>query len=167
MSSRSRKTLLVVMSFALLGTGCGALLLVGGAGTSAIAYATGELRSTEDVPLAELDSACRTAIETLGFEEIETTRDPDRVRWEARTAGGEPVDIHLAAKGPERTELRIRIGVFAIREKHRAHIHAFLQQQVDATERGFDTRIITIVHDGEIVGEALDEPYLLHRKAGS
>ena len=41
----------------LLSTGCGALLLLGGAGTSAIAFATGELRSTEPLALAELDAA--------------------------------------------------------------------------------------------------------------
>ena len=31
---------------------------------------------------------------------------------QAETAGGEPVDIRLVEKGPDRTELRIRIGVF-------------------------------------------------------
>ena len=93
-------------------SGCGALLLVGGAGTSAIAFATGELRSTEDVPIASLDEACARAIDTLGYDEIETDRSADRVRWQARTAGGDPVDIRLVAKAPERTELRIRIGVF-------------------------------------------------------
>jgi hypothetical protein len=93
-------------------SGCGALVLVGGAGTSAIAFATGELRSTEETPLATLDEACRSAIEALGYEKIETQRKADRVRWRARKAGGDPVDIRLQAESPELTELRIRIGVF-------------------------------------------------------
>lgn len=92
--------------------GCGALLLVGGAGTSAIAFATGELRSTEESTLAEVDAACSLAIERLGYEGLEVEHEADRTRFRARTAGGEPVDIRALARGPERTELRIRIGVF-------------------------------------------------------
>lgn len=92
--------------------GCGALLLVGGAGTSAIAFATGELRATEDAPLTAVDDACRIAIETLGYKDVESTRDAKKVRWQATTAGGEPVDIHLTAREPDETGVRIRIGVF-------------------------------------------------------
>jgi hypothetical protein len=103
---------LVVMLFAALETGCGALLLVGGAGTSAIVFASGELRSSEEHSLADLDLACRVAIETLGYEEVEATHELEKVRWQARTVGGDPVDIRLAAKGSDRTELRIRVGVF-------------------------------------------------------
>ena len=109
--SRSATTLLVVL-VAALGTGCGALLLVGGAGTGAIAFATGELKSAEEHSLADLDRACRLAVDTLGYDNVETTYDKDRVRWQARTASGDPVDIHLAAKGTHRTQLRIRVGVF-------------------------------------------------------
>ena len=111
MRTRSATTIAVLV-LAVHGTGCGALLLVGGAGTSAIAFATGELRSEEEVPLAELDRACMAAIETLGYEKVIVTRDAESVRWQAETAGGEPVDIRLVEKGPDQTELRIRIGVF-------------------------------------------------------
>lgn len=93
-------------------SGCGALLLVGGAGTSAIAFATGELRSQEEHSLTALDQACALAVEALAYDEIETEREEDRIRWRARTAGGDPVDIQLISKGPEETELRIRVGVF-------------------------------------------------------
>jgi hypothetical protein len=97
---------------ALATSGCGALLLLGGAGGSAIAFATGELTSQEKAPLAELDAACGVALEDLGYSQIGVERDAERVRWRATTAGGEPVDIHLRAKGPRRTEVRIRVGVF-------------------------------------------------------
>ena len=104
--------LVVVVLVAALGTGCGALLLVGGAGTSTIAYTAGELKSNEEHSLNDLDDACRIAVHTLGYDKVETTSEKDKVRWQARTVGGDPVDIHLAAKGTNRTELRIRIGVF-------------------------------------------------------
>ncbi len=105
-------TLLLLGVAALVTTGCGALLRVGDAGTSAIDFASGELRSDERVSLAELDLACVSAIERLRYEDLEVVRTEDRVHFEARTAGGEPVDIRLLAKSPERTDLRIRIGVF-------------------------------------------------------
>ena len=95
-----------------LAIGCGALLLVGGAGTSAIAFATGELRATEDAELLDLHEASRIAVETLGYHDIESVLEADRIRWRATTPGGDPVDIRLIAKGPERTLVRIRIGVF-------------------------------------------------------
>lgn len=93
-------------------SGCGALLLVGGAGTSAIAFATGELRSSEEVSLETLEEASRQAVERLDYQDVEIERQPDRVRIRARTAGGESVDLRMLARSPERTDLRIRIGVF-------------------------------------------------------
>jgi hypothetical protein len=102
-----------------LATGCGALLLLGGAGTSAIAYATGELSSTEPTSLADVDAACAVAVDVLGYDEVETERNADRIRWRARTASGDPVDIRLLARGRTSTELKIRIGVFGDEAKSR------------------------------------------------
>lgn len=93
-------------------TGCGALLLLGGAGSSAIAFATGELQVIEDASVGRLDVATGIALETLGYDTIQATREPERVRWSARTAGGEPVEIGLRARGRERTRIRIRVGTF-------------------------------------------------------
>lgn len=94
-----------------LSTGCGTLLRLGGPPPSAITFEDGVLRTTEDFPLATLDLACRRAVEILGYEEVEATHEVDRVRWTARTAGGDPVELQLTASRSKRTELRIRIGV--------------------------------------------------------
>lgn len=93
-------------------TGCGALLLLGGAGSSAIAFATGELQVIEEASLGRLDVATGIALETLGYDTIEATRAPERVHWSARTAGGDPVQIRLRSRGRERTRIRIRVGTF-------------------------------------------------------
>ena len=100
------------LTVVLLQAGCGALLLVGGAGTGAIAFATGELRVTEDVPMATLHEATKNAIETLRYVDIEASLEGDRIRWRATTAGGDPVDIQLISRDDGQTDLRIRIGVF-------------------------------------------------------
>ena len=102
----------LLLTLAVCSAGCGALLLVGGAGTSAIAFATGELRATEDVPIEQLDAACERAIETLGYQKVEAHRQAEKVRWQATTPGGDPVDIRLIAKKSDQTTIRIRIGVF-------------------------------------------------------
>jgi hypothetical protein len=103
----------IVAIVAVLGfsTGCGALLTLGGAETSAIAFTTGELRATEEVPLMEVHEACEVAFETLGYQEITAELDAEKILWQAKTAGGDPVDIHLKAAGPRKTAVRIRIGV--------------------------------------------------------
>jgi hypothetical protein len=129
----------LVLLFGMSSAGCGALLLIGGAGTSAIAFATGELRSTEKVPLAELDRACSVAIETLGYDKVERVQQPGKIRWQALTASGDPVDIHLTAEGKDETELRIRIGVFGDEARSRL-VREQIQQSLgrregDAPER--------------------------------
>ena len=103
--------LALTVVIAALGTGCSALLFVGGPEADAISFETGELRSTEQASLAELDTASRIAIEAIGCDIVEVQREAEQIRWQARTAGGDPVEIFLTAKGRERTELRIRIGV--------------------------------------------------------
>ncbi len=40
-----------------------------------------------------------------------THRDEEEVRWQAQTAGGDPVEIRLIPKSGKRTTLRIRVGV--------------------------------------------------------
>ena len=110
MRTRSAITLPMVLLTA-LATGCGTLGLIGGSNRSPITFETGELRSNEEVPLAELDLACRKAIEILGYEEIEATHEADRVHRKARMAGGDTVELQLFARSSKRTELRIRVGV--------------------------------------------------------
>jgi len=104
-------TALVIALLIALATGCGTLLKLAGSEADAIVFESGELRTIEEVPLAELDLACQKAVEMLGYEEIERTYEADSMRLTARTVGGEPVELQLAATRPRRTELRIRIGV--------------------------------------------------------
>jgi hypothetical protein len=96
---------------ATLATGCSGLLFVGGPEAEPISFEAGELRSTEQATLAELDSASRAAIEAIGCDIVDVQRETEQIRWQARTAGGDPVDVLLIATSTKQTELRIRIGV--------------------------------------------------------
>jgi len=91
--------------------GCGGMILAADPVTSGGAFEAGELRSTQEAPLSQVDSACEQAIERLGYEDVEIERETDRIRYRARSVGGEPVDIRLVANDSEHTDVRIRIGI--------------------------------------------------------
>lgn len=92
---------------------------MGGAGTSVIAFATGELRVTEEAALVDVHEATRKAVETLRYVDVEATLRDDEVRFRATTAGGDPVDIRLISRDQGGTDLRIRIGVFGSEARSR------------------------------------------------
>jgi hypothetical protein len=109
---RTRSAIILFVVFlTALATGCGALRRISGSEPSAITFEAGELRSIEEIPIAELDPACGRAALSLGYEDVRATREKNRVLWTARTVGGDPVELQLAAKYSKRTELRIRVGV--------------------------------------------------------
>jgi hypothetical protein len=97
---------------AALGAGCSLFLNFGGPEAGSISYAGGELLSREPHPLPALDGACRNAIQAMGYDRSEATREEEgRIVWQATTAGGDRVEIRLAPIDEQTTELRIRIGV--------------------------------------------------------
>ena len=51
----------------LINSGCPALLLGGAAGAGSVAYITGELKSTEEVPMSRAWRATQKAMNDLGF----------------------------------------------------------------------------------------------------
>lgn len=111
-SLRLPATLLLALAcLAAFGTGCGWLASFGGPPPGTISFASGELLSIEPHALQALDVASGSAIQAMGYAEAEASREEGRVRWQARTAGGEPVEIRLDAKDEKTTELRIRVGV--------------------------------------------------------
>jgi len=113
------------------GTGCGGLLFIGGPEAEAISFETGELRTTEEAALAKLDSASRVAIEAIGCDIVEVQRNPKHVRWQARTAGGDPVEIDLTAKSRNKTALRIRVGVLGDEARSRLVLEEIQQSLAD------------------------------------
>ena len=109
---RTRLAIILLAAFGTaLATGCGALLRIGSSETPAIIFEAGELRSNETISLVDLDLACARTIAAMGYAEVTTTREKNRILWTARTPGGDPVEVQLAGKLSTRTELRIRIGI--------------------------------------------------------
>ena len=102
---------MIAILVTMLGSGCGFFFRFGNAEDDAIVFQNGELMSSEAQTLANVDRACGTAMQTLGYDAVQAERHEEHIDWRARTASGDLVEIRLHAKGPERTDLRIRIGV--------------------------------------------------------
>ena len=61
----------------------------------------------------------------------------------------------------------VGVRVVAVGDEDHLHVHAFLQDQVDAAEGGVDAGRVAVVHDGDVLGEPLDEADLLHGEGGA
>lgn len=105
------KVMTAAIALASIGTGCTALQLIRGGDDNPITFAEGELQSTESASFEDLEIACRAAIDILGYDESDTLREEGHIRWQAQTAGGDPVEIHLTMASRGRIMLRIRIGM--------------------------------------------------------
>jgi hypothetical protein len=105
------KVLAAAIIVAAIGTGCIAIELITGGDDHPITFTAGELQSTESASLEDLALACRAAIEILGYDESDTLHEEEHIRWQAQTARGDPVEIHLTTTGRGRIMLRIRIGM--------------------------------------------------------
>jgi len=102
--------LAIALSVGLM-TGCGAIMRLTSDSGEAISFANGELQSREPHAMALLDTACERAIASLGYDDVRSERGEKRVLWQARTAGGDHVEIRLSANGAKRSTLLIRVGV--------------------------------------------------------
>ena len=56
------------------------------------------------------------------------------------------------------------VGVVAVGQEQHFYVHTFLQQHIDTAQRGFDAGGVAVVEHCQVVGEAVDEAYLLIRK---
>lgn len=121
-STRSRRRLL--RSALLLGlapgllTGCIAAAVGVAAGSiGVIAYANGELLTTERIALGDAWEATLQAVETLELRVEQKPKDGLSGQVTARTADGTKVTIKLTRQSAELTDLSIRVGVFGDRAK--------------------------------------------------
>ncbi len=96
----------------LLNTGCPALLVGGAAGAGTVAYVTGELKSTEEVPINRAWKATQNAMKDLGFAIETTKKDAFYCQLTAKTARDKKVNVRLERQSERLTSIRIRVGMF-------------------------------------------------------
>ena len=56
------------------------------------------------------------------------------------------------------------IGIHSVRKKNHLDVESLLQNQVDSTQCGLYSGTVTVIDDGDVVGELADEPDLFDRK---
>jgi hypothetical protein len=96
----------------LINSGCPAVLLGGAAGAGSVAYITGELKSTEEVPMSRAWRATQKTMNDLGFAITSMEKDAFYGQIIARGAGDKKVKIKLERQSDKLTGIRIRVGTF-------------------------------------------------------
>src|SRR5512135_3193518 len=108
--------LILLVSFALCGSGC-ALFVVGGgvaAGVGAAEYIGGELKQDYSASLEKAWNASLAAVYELKMKTTEKymdNLDQNRV-IKGKTGEGKDFQISLEAQGKEATRVKVRIGTF-------------------------------------------------------
>jgi len=114
---RSREPLLMMGLLALgviVLSGCTALWVAGGAaaGAGTVAYAMGELKSTEEIGLVPAWEATQQAIKDLEFATTSKEKDAVEAKLIARGTADKKIKIRLIKQSDAVTQIRIRVGTF-------------------------------------------------------
>ena len=107
-------SLFVAASLPLVG-GCAALVgaAVGvGAGAGTYAYVKGKSTATERADMDKTYAAAEKTVKEMDLAVKESTKDDTSAKIVAEKADGQQVTITLDRKGPEVTEVGVRVGVF-------------------------------------------------------
>jgi len=110
-----QKHLLLVSMLGLsliLSYGCAALLIGGAAGAGAVAYVSGELKSTEEVAINRAWEAASKAMDDLEFAVTSKEKDAFFGQLIARGAGDKKIRVKVKKQSDTVTEIRIRVGMF-------------------------------------------------------
>ena len=60
-----------------------------------------------------------------------------------------------------------RVGVVLGWQQHHPHVHALLEDHVDAPQRGMDARRVAVVDHGDVAREPIEQADLLRRERGA
>jgi hypothetical protein len=89
----------------------GNAVAAGSRSAATVVFRDGAFETEVPASLAEVWSAADTAFRKARFERIRGGRDALSGELEAETRDGTDISLHLKRLEPERTELRIRVGV--------------------------------------------------------
>lgn len=110
----NRKRYLAGITLALiisLNSAC-AFLAGGAAGVGAIAFISGELKSTEEVSLDTAWKATIKAIDEMGFSVKNREKDAFSAELIGFIASGKQLTINLKKESERFVQIRIRVGIF-------------------------------------------------------
>ncbi len=96
----------------LVGSGCAALLIGGGAGAGTVAYLKGELKSTEEASIDKTWQAAQETMKDLEFVITSKEKDTFSAKLIAYRANDKKVEMYLRKASERTTEVKIRVGVF-------------------------------------------------------
>ena len=109
----------IVVSGALLTSGCAALVVGAAAGAGSVAYLKGELKSVEKGTVERGYQATLNVLDRMGMFVTKKTRDKQKGMVVARRADDTKITIHLKRIGEEVIEIRVRVGILGNEESSR------------------------------------------------
>jgi hypothetical protein len=123
--------LLIVVSSALLTTGCIALVVGAGAGASAYAYVDGQLSRTYEAKYEKTYQICKSILKDMQQPVLEETTDGAQTTINSKRADGTPMTIKVRIIDPDWTEVSVRTGFVGVWKKEISEqFHEFIAERL-------------------------------------
>jgi hypothetical protein len=123
--------LLIVVSSALLATGCIALVVGAGAGASAYAYVDGQLSRTYEAKYEKTYQICKSILKDMQQPVLEETTDGAQTTINSKRADGTPMTIKVRIIDPDWTEVSVRTGFVGVWKKEISEqFHEFIAERL-------------------------------------
>jgi hypothetical protein len=123
--------LLIVVSSALLATGCIALVVGAGAGASAYAYVDGQLSRTYKAKYEKTYQICKSILKDMQQPVLEETTDGAQTTINSKRADGTPMTIKVRIIDPDWTEVSVRTGFVGVWKKEISEqFHEFIAERL-------------------------------------
>ena len=123
--------LVIVVSSALLTTGCIALVVGAGAGAGAYAYVDGQLSRTYEATYQKTYQTCKSILKDMKQPILEETTDGAQTTIDSKRADGTPMTVKVRIIDPDWTEVSVRTGFVGVWKKEISQqFHEFLAERL-------------------------------------
>lgn len=121
----------IVVSGALLTTGCIALVVGAGAGAGAFAYVDGQLSRTYNANYKETYQICKNILADMKQPVLEEKTDGIQTTIESRRTDETPMTIKVRIIDPDWTEVSVRTGYLGVWKKEISEqFHEFIAERL-------------------------------------
>jgi hypothetical protein len=122
---------LIVVSGALLTTGCIALIAGAGAGAGAYAYVDGQLSRTYKAKYETTYETCKSILKDMKQPVLEEKTDGIQTTIESKRVDETPMTVKIRIIDPDWTEVSVRTGFLGVWKKEiSAQFHEFIAERL-------------------------------------
>jgi hypothetical protein len=123
--------LLIVVSSALLTTGCIALVVGAGAGAGAYAYVDGQLSRTYEAKYEKTYQICKSILQDMKQPVLEENTDGIQTTIKSKRTDETPMTVNVRIIDPDWTEVSVRTGFLGVWKKEISEqFHEFVAERL-------------------------------------